>query len=49
MVRNKEILVNKSCCLAKAIALIGETNFLGQDREQEIRLTKTYYETETEK
>ena len=29
--------------------LIGETNFLGRDRDQEIRLIKTYYETETEK
>ena len=26
-----------------------ETNFLGQDRDREIRLIKTHYETETEK
>ena len=30
-------------------ALIGKTNFLGRDRDQEIRLIKTYYDTETEK
>ena len=29
--------------------LIGETNFLGRDRDREIRLIKTHYETETEK
>ena len=26
-----------------------ETNFLGRDRDQEIRLMKIHYETETEK
>ena len=30
-------------------ALIGETIFLGQDQDQEFKLIKTYYETETEK
>ena len=30
-------------------ALIGETNFVGRDLDQEIRLIKIYYETETEK
>ena len=30
-------------------ALIGETSFLGRDLDQEIRLIKTHYETETEK
>ena len=31
------------------ISLIGKTNFLGRDRDREIRLIKTHYETETEK
>ena len=29
--------------------LIGETSVLGQDRDREIRLIKTYYETEAKK
>ena len=40
---------NQKCQPKFGLSEWEETNFLGQDRDREIRPTKIYYETETEK